>query len=123
VVVERRTIGGHSSSPLGDDGSSREDEAVAADQQLIACTLTASDLRDRLAWIATFNRDALRGYDCADLTLRLRYAPQAVRQVAELMRQEQTCCAFLTFEMHEQTDAVTLTMGAGRGAEHGRCTF
>jgi len=80
--------------------------------QPIACTLTAGDLRDRLAWIATLNRDALRGYDRADLTLRLRYAPQAVQQVAELMGQEQTCCAFLTFEMHEQTDAVILMIKA-----------
>jgi hypothetical protein len=85
---------------------------MTVDQQPIACTLTAGDLRDRLAWIATINRDALRGYDRADLTLRLRYAPQAVQQVGELMRQEQACCAFLTFEMHEQTDAVTLTIKA-----------
>ena len=67
-----------------------------ADQQPIACTLTVGDLRDRLAWIATLNRDALRGYDRADLTLRLRYAFQAVQQVGELMRQEQACCSFLT---------------------------
>jgi hypothetical protein len=74
---------------------------VAADQQPIACTLTAGDLRNRLAWIAMLNRDALGGYDRADLTLRLRYAPQAAQQVWELMLQEQACCAFLTFEMHE----------------------
>ncbi len=92
---------------------------MAAEQQPIACTLTAGDHRDRLAWIATLNRDALRGYDRADLTLRLRYARQAVQQVAELMRQEQACCAFLTFEMHEQTDAVTLTIKA---PEEGRST-
>ena len=85
---------------------------MAADQQPIACTLTASDLRDRLAWIATLNRDSLRGYDRSGLTLQLRYAPQAVQQVGELMRQEQACCAFLTFEMHEQTDAVILTIKA-----------
>jgi len=96
----------------GDGGLSREGEAVAADQQPIACTLTAGDLRNRLAWIATLNRDALRGYDRADLTLRLRYAPHAVQQVGELMRQEQACCAFLTFEMHEETDLVTLTIAA-----------
>jgi hypothetical protein len=85
---------------------------VAADQQPIACTLTAGDLRDRLAWIATLNRDAQRGYGRSALTLRLRYDPQAVQQVRELMRQEEACCAFLTFEMHEETDAVTLTIKA-----------
>ena len=82
--------------------------SVATDQQPIACTLTAAGLRDRLAWIATLNRDALRGYDRADLTLRLRYVPQAVQQVRKLMTQEQACCAFLTFEMHTEPDAVTL---------------
>jgi hypothetical protein len=35
-----------------------------------------------------------------------------VQQVGELMRQEQACCAFLTFEMHEKPDAVTLTIKA-----------
>ena len=85
---------------------------MATDQQPIACTLTVADLRDRLAWIATLNRDALRGYDYGDLTLRLRYVPQAVQQVGELMSQEQACCAFLTFEMHEEPDVVTLTITA-----------
>ena len=99
-------------SPPGDGGSSREGEAVTADQQPIACTLTAGDLRDRLGWIATPNRDALLGHDRADLTLRLRYAPQAVQHVRSLMRQEQACCAFLSFEMHEQPGEVTLTVKA-----------
>ena len=44
------------------------------------------------------------GHDRADLTLRLRYAPEAVQHVRNLMRQEQACCAFLSFEMHEQPD-------------------
>ncbi len=57
-------------------------------------------------------RDALRIYDHADLSLRLRYSPQAVQQVGDLMRKEQACCPFLTFEMHEETDAVTLTIKA-----------
>ena len=47
-----------------------------------------------------------------DLTLRLRYAPQAAQQVGELMRQEQACCAFLKFEIHKEPDAVTLTIKA-----------
>jgi hypothetical protein len=85
---------------------------MTADQQPIACTLTPGDLRDRLAWIAALNRDALRGHDRAALTLRLRYAPQAVQHVRNLMRQEQACCAFLSFEIHEQPDAVTLTIRA-----------
>jgi hypothetical protein len=45
---------------------------VAADQQSISCTLTAGDLHDRLAWIATLYRDVLRGYVRADLTKVIR---------------------------------------------------
>ena len=46
--------------------------AVVADQRPIARTLTAGDRRDRLAWIARLNRDALHGYDRADLTRAAR---------------------------------------------------
>jgi hypothetical protein len=78
---------------------------VAADRQPIACTLTAGDLRERLSWIAALNSDALRGYDRADLMLQLRYFPWAREQMGALMRQEQACCAFLPFGMHDEPDA------------------
>ena len=58
------------------------------------------------------NRNALRGYDRADLKLQLRYAPQAVQHVRELMRKERACCAFRTFELSEQPDEVRLTIKA-----------
>ncbi len=92
---------------------------MAAEQQPIACTLTGGDLRNRLAWIATLNRDALRGYERTGRMLRLRYAPHAAQQVWELMRQEQACCAFLRFEIHQEAHAVTLTITA---PEEGRTT-
>jgi hypothetical protein len=79
------------------------------------CTLEPVIFATDLAWI---NRDALRGYDHADLTLRLRYAPQAVQQVRELIRQEQARCAFLTFEMQEELNAVILTIKAPEEARN-----
>jgi hypothetical protein len=45
-------------------------------------------------------RDALRGYDREDLVLNLRYAPEAAGRVADMMRKEQACCAFLIFAIH-----------------------
>jgi len=87
-----------------------------AEEQTIACTLTAGELRERLAWIAMVNRNGLRGYDRADLTLQLRYAPQAVQHVRELIRKEQACCAFLTFELSEQPDEVRLMIKAPEAA-------
>jgi hypothetical protein len=86
------------------------------DEQPMACTLTTRDLRDRLGWIVRLNRDALRGHDRVDLTLRLRYAPGAIQGVRELMCQEQVCCSFLSFELHEQPDEVWLTIKAPEGA-------
>jgi hypothetical protein len=41
---------------------------VVADQRPIAGTLTAGDRRDRLAWIAKLNCEALLSYDGTDLT-------------------------------------------------------
>ena len=82
------------------------------DEQPIACTLTTGDLRDRLAWIAALNHDALRSHDRANLTLQLRYAPQAMQRVRDLVCQEQVCCAFLSFELCEQPNEVRLTIKA-----------
>jgi hypothetical protein len=55
-----------------------EMKSTATGNEPIACTLIEGDFRDRLAWIAEVTRDALRGYERADLTLKLRYARAAV---------------------------------------------
>ena len=47
----------------------------------IACTLSASDYRQRLAEIAALSRDALRRVEQRGLTLDLRYAPEAAARV------------------------------------------
>jgi hypothetical protein len=84
----------------------------ATENQPIACTLIDRDFRDRLAWIAELTRDALRGYERADLTLKLRYAGEATQRVQEMILKERACCAFLTFEMREQADEVWLSIKA-----------
>jgi hypothetical protein len=61
-------------------------------------------------------RDALRSYDRDNLVLNLRYAPEAASRVREMVRNEQACCAFLTFEMHEHPDEVRLTIRAPEDA-------
>jgi hypothetical protein len=76
----------------------------------IACTLRPGELRERLAWIGTLNRDALRGYERRDLALDLRYAPQAVDRIREMIRNEAACCSFLTFDMHEGREEIRLTI-------------
>jgi hypothetical protein len=76
---------------------------MTTDSQPIACTLNGEEYRDRLTWIA-------------DLALHLQYLPAAVHRVQEMVRKEAACCAFLTFEMHEQSDAVLLTIKAPEAA-------
>jgi hypothetical protein len=83
---------------------------------LIACTLGSGELKDRLAWIAALTRDALLGYARDDLTLDLRYAPAAVERVHELVRREQGCCGFMTFDLREHPDEIQLTIRAPEDA-------
>lgn len=82
----------------------------------IACTLTGQEFRDRLAWIAELARETLRSWHRNDLMLDLHYAPEAASRVREMMRREQACCAFLTFEMNEHPDEVRLTISAPENA-------
>lgn len=78
----------------------------------IACTLSATDYRARLAEIAALSQEALRSVEQRGLTLDLRYAPEAAARVRRLVEQERTCCAFLEFELHENADEVRLLVTA-----------
>jgi hypothetical protein len=78
----------------------------------IACTLSATDYRTRLAEIAALSREALRRVERRGLTLELRYAPEAAERVRRLVEQERTCCAFLQFDLHEGADEVRLLVTA-----------
>lgn len=78
----------------------------------IACTLSATDYRSRLAEIAALSREALRGVERRGLTLDLRYAPEAADRVRRLVEQERRCCAFLDFELHEGADEIRLLVTA-----------
>jgi hypothetical protein len=85
----------------------------------IACTLAPGDYRTRLAWLAALARDALRGFRWRDLVLELRYAPEAVERVREMVRKERECCAFLAFDLEETEREIRLTIRApeeARGA-------
>ena len=78
----------------------------------IVCMLPAGDFKDRLVWIGALAREALRSYERHDLVLDLRYAPEAAQRVREMIRKEQQCCAFLTFELHEHSHEVQVTIKA-----------
>ncbi|MGI9384232.1 MAG: hypothetical protein ACR2PO_13845 [Methyloligellaceae bacterium] len=85
---------------------------AAHDAAPIACTLTGDDYACRTAWIRKLARDSLKTYVRDGLTLHLIYAGHAREKVREMMAKEQTCCAFLCFEMQDQADEVRLTIRA-----------
>ncbi|GBQ26510.1 hypothetical protein HLH34_10845 [Gluconacetobacter azotocaptans] len=82
----------------------------------IACTLDAGSLKERLAWIADLNRRALLASHRDDLRLTLTYDPSTGDDVRRMVAGEQSCCAFLLFDVTERTDAVTVTITAPEDA-------
>lgn len=78
----------------------------------IACSLSAGAFKTRIAAIAELNRDALRSQERNDLTLVLSYAPEALARVHEMVRRERACCAFLDFQIVEETSAVVVCIVA-----------
>jgi hypothetical protein len=82
----------------------------------IACTLAPGAFKDRLAWIAALNKDALRKYARRDLVLELSYAREARERVHEMVRNEQACCTFLAFELREAGNEIRLTVTASETA-------
>jgi len=63
----------------------------------IACTLDATSLTARLAWIRDLQKRALIGHRRDGATLILNFEAAAKDDVLELVRRERECCAFLDF--------------------------
>jgi hypothetical protein len=82
----------------------------------IACALGASDFKARLAWIADLNNAALRDHRRDDLRLELTYAAEAREQVLQMIRGEQECCAFLTFDVRDEPGVVRVIIQAPEAA-------
>ena len=78
----------------------------------IACTLPSSDFKERVDWVQQLTSDALRSYELRGLALDLRFAPEAKTRVRELVRREQECCPFLSFEIHERENEFQLIVTA-----------
>lgn len=89
----------------------------------ITCTLGGTDYAERLAWIASLNRDGLLGHQRHEATLELRYAQTVRDRVHELVRKESECCAFLTFVLDESGRDVRLTITAPDRAHDAADTF
>ncbi|WP_245273416.1 hypothetical protein [Mesorhizobium sp. WSM3224] len=91
-------------------------ENDASDALSIACTLGASDFKERVAGIRALARRSLHHTERTPLSLKLTYGPEALEEVRNLMRKEQTCCAFLTFDLKSNSRGVILNITAPQAA-------
>lgn len=79
-----------------------------AEMPPIACTLSASELRDRgAAWQKLMGSGLVRS-DAVPGGVRLHAAPGAAAALMDLIDLERECCAWIRFEV-EDASTVTLT--------------
>jgi hypothetical protein len=85
----------------------------------IACSLSATELPNRLAEMAGLGRAALLDARTTATRAQLRFAAGASvhDRVAAIVAAESQCCAFLNMTLSEEPDTVVLTIEAPEGAE------
>lgn len=85
----------------------------------LACSLTATELPQRLDEIAELGRAALVDAWAEEARAELRFAAGAgVRERVEaIVAAESKCCAFLTMAVTAESDTVVLTIDAPDGAD------
>jgi hypothetical protein len=88
-------------------------------EPLIACSLSATELPERLDEMADLGRAALVGAHTEALQAQLRFAAGAgIRdRVEAIVAAESQCCAFLAMGVSEESGAVVMTITAPEGAE------
>jgi hypothetical protein len=85
-----------------------------AEASPIACTLSASDLKDRQGAWKKLMGSGLVARELVPGGIRLAPAPGAAAPLIELVNLERECCAWIEFEVGDDS-VVTLT-AAGEGA-------
>lgn len=85
----------------------------------IACSLKASELKQRLAEIAAVGADSLssRSGEGGTTTLRFRSEPATRQRLQAIVAAEKECCPFLEFELRSEADELVLTITAPPGGE------
>jgi len=83
----------------------------------IACSLSATELRERLADMSAIGKRSLLAADVNGSRAVLRFRPRAGEQLAAIVAAEAECCAFLRMKLDDASDAVRLTIEAPAGAE------
>lgn len=76
----------------------------------IACTLPGNQFAERVTLIGELNGAHLRRHSREGPTLTLTYAASATPRLRELVARERLCCAFLRFDLVENTGAGDVTV-------------
>ncbi len=97
-------------------GCSPSCDTDSNEEKPVACMLDAGDFEERAANIRNLARRSLRHSSRTPLTLTLTYEPQAADEVHDLVAKEETCCAFLSFDLKHNANGVFLTVTAPRSA-------
>jgi hypothetical protein len=82
----------------------------------IACSLSSSELSQRLDELSAIGREALLSVG-ADGVLRFRADEQTRARLEAIIAAESRCCSLLSFDLREQAGALLLTISAPAGAE------
>jgi hypothetical protein len=85
----------------------------------IACSLGASDLRQRLSEIAEVGASSLIGRRVEDdrHLLRFRSAAETRRRLTAIVAAEEACCSFLDISLEERDGELLLSLGAPEGGQ------
>jgi hypothetical protein len=85
----------------------------------IACSLGASDLRQRLAEIAEISAESLieRSADGERHLLRFRSNADTLRRLEAIVAAEAKCCSFLDLSLEAQGDELVLSVSAPEGGQ------
>jgi hypothetical protein len=83
----------------------------------MACSLSATELTQRLAEMSAIGRASLLAAEIDGSRAVLRFRPAAAKQLAAIVAAEAECCAFLSMKVDDASDAVRLCIEAPRGAE------
>ncbi|WP_132979857.1 MULTISPECIES: hypothetical protein [unclassified Pigmentiphaga] len=85
----------------------------------IACTLTPNEFKSRAAWISQLTETSLVAHRLEGDTAHFLYRLDAKKEVEQLVRQEQACCAFLSFAMADTALGISVTITAPAEARSG----
>jgi hypothetical protein len=83
----------------------------------IACSLSALELRHRLAEMSAVGQTSLLAAEIDGGRAVLRFRPAAGERLAAIVAAEAECCAFLSMKLDDAGDSVRLTIEAPVGAE------